>query len=115
MTVLAGQSIAFVRGVAFSQAFTCSLADLLGPGYPPATVEAFAIEGATASVSFGRRGDLRFRTECAATATVAGNVVTLAVSSSETASILRGYGYFTIDVSNYIERWPVVEGLWTAT
>ena len=112
MSVLSGQEIQFTVGSTFSQAFTCSLADLIGTGYPPTDIETFATEGATAAITYGRRGDPVFRTECDATVAVSGNIVTLGVSTAEIASMTITPGYFTIDVSNGVERWRVVSGTW---
>jgi len=113
MSVLSGQEIVFPTAAPFSQVFSCSLSDLIGPGYPPTDIETFAIEGATAAVTYSRRGDLLFRTACDATATISGNTVTMSVTQAEIEALPVRRGRFTIDVSNGVERWRVVDGLWS--
>lgn len=112
MSVLSAQEIQISRGAAFSQAFTCSLADIVGPGYPPTDIQTFATGGGTFSVSVARRDDLAFGEACTGTATIAGNVLTLAITAAETGAMRDRRGYFTVDVSNGIERWRVIDGTW---
>lgn len=115
MAVLSDREIQFVRGSPFSQAFTCSLADIIGPGYPPSDIETFATSGGTFSVSVARRGENAFADAGNSTATISGDVITLSMTAVQTARVRNRAGYFTVDVSNGIERWRVIDGTWTAS